>query len=97
MKRLIFFLLLICLAALGIGFAVLNAGDVELNYYLGSLSIPLAMLVVGSLFVGAFLGGMICSGMVLMQRRENSKLRRRMENCEKELKNLRQIPIKEHH
>jgi putative membrane protein len=95
MKRLLAFILLLCVAALGLGFTTLNAHAVALHYYYGSTSLPLAVIVVGPLGAGAILGMAAALGLVVAKRTELVVLRRRVALCEKEIKNLRQIPIKD--
>jgi len=97
MKRFLVITAIVIVSFIGLTFAVLNAGAVELKYYLGTLSVPLALLLVVTLLVGALLGGVACVGFILQQRRENSRLRKRLSLIETELKNLRELPIKDTH
>lgn len=97
MKRFLAITAIFIISFIGLAFAVLNAGTVELKYYLGTLSIPLALLLVITLLVGALLGGVASVGFILQQRRENNRLRKRLSLIETELKNLREIPIKDIH
>lgn len=97
MKRIFAFLFLVLVAALGLGFAVLNAGEVELNYYFGRTMLPLALIVIGALVGGALLGVAASLGMVLIQKGENSRLRRRITVLEKEIRNVREMPIRDRH
>ncbi len=69
MKRFLAITAIFIISFIGLTFAVLNAGTVELKYYLGTLSMPLALLMVITLLVGALLGGVACVGFVLQQRR----------------------------
>lgn len=95
MKRLLAIISVVTIGFIGLAFAVLNAGTVELNYYLGTLSMPLALLLVIVLLIGALLGGAASVGFVLHQRRENRRLGKKLSLIETELKNLREIPIKD--
>jgi len=95
MKRLLAISTIFIVGIIGLAFAVLNSGAVELKYYLGTLSIPLALLLVITLLMGALLGGIAGIGYVLHQRRENRRLRKKLSLIETELKNLREIPIKD--
>ncbi len=97
MRRLLAIVVILFVSFLGLAFAVLNAEAVELKYYLGTISLPLALLLVITLLVGALLGGLASIGYVLHQRRENSRLRKKLNLVEAELKNLREIPIKDVH
>lgn len=95
MKRLLAFATTIIITFISLSFAVLNAGNVELKYYLGTLTIPLALLLVVVLLIGALLGGAASVGFLLHQRRETRRLRKKLSLIETELKNLREIPIKD--
>lgn len=97
MKRLIALIILLCVAALGLGFAVLNTSVVKLDYYFGTAELPLAFIVVLAVLVGAMFGGFASLGMLLVQKRHNKQLRRRISLTEKEIRNLREIPIKDRH
>lgn len=97
MKRLLAITAIFIVGFIGLSFAVLNAGNVEFKYYLGTLSMPLALLLVVTLLLGVLLGGIACVGFILNQRRENRRLRKRLSLIETELKNLREIPIRDTH
>lgn len=97
MKRILVFVISVLAVVLGLSFAVLNVGEVQLNYYFGALTAPLSLLVVGAIAVGAMLGVLASLGMVLSQKREMAKLRRAMRLAEKEVANLRALPLKDTH
>lgn len=95
MRRFVTFFTALLVAFIGLGFAVLNAGAVEFKYYLGSVTLPLALLLAITLLIGVLLGGLVGIGVALRQRHENSRLSKRMGLLETEIKNLREIPIKD--
>ena len=97
MKRLLLLLLSLCLVAIGISFAVHNAEPVQFNYYFGTVTGPLALFAALALALGAVLGVLTSLFMVLAQRRKVSKLRRKLELCEQEIRNLRQMPLHDKH
>lgn len=97
MKRLLTFIFLLFIIVIGLSFTVLNAGEVEFNYYFKTVNLPLAAIVVGAVITGALLGVMASLTIVLGQKGENAKLRRKLVLIEKEIKNLREIPIKDKH
>ncbi len=97
MKRVIAFVGLLAVAVLGIVFAVLNARPVAFNYYFGTLEAPLSLLLVLALAAGAGLGLLAALGMVVRARHEASRLRHKVALAEKEVANLRAIPIKDRH
>ena len=95
MLRLIGYLLLVLLVLVGLSFAVLNAQAVSLNYYLGTLEVPLSMALVSSLALGAVLGVLVSLVLLISLKRQVRRLRRKVETAEQEVANLRAIPIKD--
>lgn len=91
---LVFFLVLVIA---GLSFAVLNADPVHLNYYFGSRTVPLSVALVTALFLGAVLGVVSSLGIVFKLKREIARLRKAVKLAEKEVLNLRSIPIKDVH
>lgn len=79
----------------GILFAVLNYEQVQINYYFGTSQIPLALMLVLFLVIGALFAAFASIGMVLKYKRQIMKLRREAKNTEREVTNLRSIPIKD--
>ena len=95
MLRLLGFVLVFALVVLGLSFAVLNAQQVQLNYYLGTIEIPLSMALVSALAGGALLGILVSVGMLMGQKRRILQLEKKVQIAEKEVSNLRAIPIKD--
>ena len=97
MKRIVSFVVLFSIAIITISFAVLNVGEVELSYYLGSVKISLAAVLVLSLALGALLGLLASLGLILRLKREVMRLQKSVKVAEKEVVNLRALPIKDNH
>ncbi|BAZ94554.1 putative membrane protein [Thiohalobacter thiocyanaticus] len=95
MSRILSVIALVLLIGVGITFTVLNPQQVTLNYLLGSLQLPLALLVVLVLALGAVLGLLVAGFMLLRLKRENRKLRRGTRLAEQEVANLRSLPVKD--
>jgi putative membrane protein len=95
MGRLIGFLFLVALVVIGLSFAVLNSQPVSLNYYFGELDIPLSMIVVLSLAAGAVIGVLASVGLILRLKAQVGHLRRKLRNAEKDMDQLRVLPVKE--
>ncbi|HSH31033.1 MAG TPA: lipopolysaccharide assembly protein LapA domain-containing protein [Thiohalobacter sp.] len=95
MSRILSVIALVVLIGVGITFTVLNPQQVTLNYLLGRLELPLALLVVLVLAVGAVLGLLVAAFMLLRLKRENRKLRRGTRQAEQEAANLRSLPVKD--
>ena len=80
---------------LGITFAGLNAETVAVNYYFGTNELPLSLLLVLVLAFGSLLGVLAGFTLYLRAKKENFKLRGRIKVVEKEVSNLRSIPLKD--
>ena len=97
MLRLIYLSLSLLVIILGVAFSVLNAESIQLNYYLGSVELPLSLVLVLAMIVGALLGIFASLGLIIGSRRSATKLKRSVAVAEKEIVNLRNIPIKDEH
>lgn len=95
--RLIRFAIYLIVGFVGLVFALLNAQDVPFNYYFGSRDIPLAFIVALAVGFGALLGIVASMGVVFKAKRQASGLRKNVNVAEKELANLRAIPLKDKH
>ncbi len=95
--RILALLLLLLVLGAGLTFSVMNAESVTLEYYFGSSDVPLALLLALTLTLGALLGVVASLGVILRLKRTNSGLRRENRLAEKEIMNLRNIPIRDRH
>ncbi len=93
--RLIKLLIILVLIIIGAAFAVHNSETVTLNYYFGVQDMPLSLLLVGTLIVGAVIGMFSAVGSILRLKRENAVLRNKTKVVSQEVENLRAIPLKE--
>lgn len=97
MSKLIYTVLVLIIILFGVIFAMLNAQSVNLNYYFGIQQLPLSLAIVLSMLIGAILGVLASIKLVLHSRREVSRMRKASQMAEKEIANLRAIPIKNPH
>ena len=97
MIRLAYIIFSLILLIIGILFAVLNAEPVTLHYYFGDKHIPLSLVLITAIILGAMLGIIASAGIIIKLKRDNSKLKKLTELSEKELTNLRTMPIKDEH
>lgn len=93
--RIFSYVFLLLTMLLGITFSALNANHVLFNYYFGSKQIPLALLLVITFGVGIFTSLLVAVFSMLKLKKENYHLRSRLKIVEKELENLRYLPLKE--
>ena len=97
MKRIIIYAVVLLVALAGLSFALLNADTITLNYYFGKLQAPLSLVLVIALAFGAVMGVLASMWVVVAQKRELAKLHKAAKITEKEITNLRSIPMKDSH
>ena len=97
MRRLFILIIVAVVALLGLSFALMNAEPVTLNYYLGSIQAPFSLVAVFAIAIGAVLGVIAVLGVVFRQKREIARLKKQIRLAEKEVANLRALPLKDTH
>lgn len=95
MRRLVGLIFALIIVIFGLSFAVLNDEHVNVDYYLGVSSLPLSLALTVALVFGATLGLLAAIAVILRQRRELARLRRRVGDAEKELGELRKVPVRD--
>jgi lipopolysaccharide assembly protein A len=88
-----FFLLVIIF--IGVTFAILNSAPVPINYYFANKQISLSLLLTLSLGLGILLGFLFNFIYWLRMKTENMHLKSRLKITEKEIENLRSLPLKD--
>lgn len=94
MARLFGFLMMVILVVIGLSFAVLNAEPVPLNYYFGNREIPLSLIVVGAITIGAVFGILASLGVIIKQKAQASGLRKKIRSLEKDAVQISTKPAK---
>jgi len=79
----------------GITFAILNADPVTIHYYIGMKQLPLSLLLVISFGIGLFVSFLYMGFVILRLKSERRHLRKRLSVAEKEIDNLRTIPVRD--
>lgn len=79
----------------GITFAALNLENVTINYYFGESMLPLSLLLVLVFALGALLGMLVGFWLVIKAKVRIYRLRQRLQLAEKEIENLRAIPLQD--
>jgi putative membrane protein len=97
MARIFSFIFILVIIILGLFFGNINADTVTLNYYWGTTQMPLSVALVLSLLCGALLGVFASLGLMFRLRHQISRLRKEVRTAEKEVVNLRAIPLKDDH
>lgn len=93
--RVLSYLLLLIVMFVGLTFASLNSNVVNFNYYLGKIDIALSLLLVFTFGAGILIGLLVAIGPWIKVKRESRRLKSRLKVVEKEVENLRSIPIKD--
>lgn len=88
-----FFLLIIVL--FGMTFATLNSESVTINYYLGESTLPLSLLLVLMFAFGCLIGMIVGFWLLIKAKLLNYRLQQRLNLAEKEIENLRAIPLQD--
>lgn len=91
---LIFYFLLIIV---GISFAGLNAESVYVNFYFKTYHMPISVLIILMLGLGVLIGFCLFLCRYWRLRVEHHHLKNQLKLFEKEIKNLRAIPLQDQH
>lgn len=97
MKRALIVIFLVIAGVITSMITRLNSNLVTFNFYFDTIEIPLAVLIIASIIMGSILGVLFTVAMVFHALREKRRLRKKLKLCEKEIQNLRDIPIKGRH
>ncbi|HSW71717.1 MAG TPA: LapA family protein [Gammaproteobacteria bacterium] len=92
--RVVYYLLLIIVVLLGATFATLNLQTVSINYYLDQASMPLAILLALTFGSGCVFGLVVGFWLLFKSKLKHYRLRQRLNMIEKELENLRALPLR---
>ena len=95
--RVLVWLFYVLLILLGASFAALNAGTVQVNLYVTTLSIPIAVLMTGMFGMGLLLGFFLSLLRYWRLKVELIKIKNQLKVSAREIKNLRDIPLKGQH
>lgn len=93
--RILTMILTIILITLGVTFSFLNATPVTVSYYLGTSTLPLALLLLIVFFIGFSVGSLMISIQLLRAKNSLRKLRKKYQACEQQLAQLRSTPPQE--
>jgi putative membrane protein len=92
--RIFYYLFLLIVAICGASFATLNLQTVDINL-LKTHSMPLALLVALTFALGCLFGLVVAIRMVMKSKFNQYRLRKRLTLAQKELDNLRALPLRE--
>lgn len=95
MQRILILILLVIVFGLGVIIGFYNAQPVSFNYLVGSIQLPLIALITGEFVVAVLLTLLVVMGRILGLKAETRRLKKQLRNTESELKNLRNLPLKD--
>ena len=81
----------------GVSFAALNAKAVTLNLYITTITLPVSLLMMLMLGIGMLCGFILFFGRYWRLKAECHKIKGQLKLTEKEIKNLRAIPLHDQH
>ncbi len=93
--RILTYILVIVVSIVGLTFAALNASKVSVNLYFGIYNIQLSLLLVLTLGIGIVVGFLTLGFRFIRLKSENKRIKNHAHLLEKEVKNLRVMPVKD--
>jgi lipopolysaccharide assembly protein A len=97
MLRWIAIVVLICIFIVALLLAYANGTTVVLDYLTGTTRVHLSSALLGAGIVGWLLGLLSSLAIIFRLKREAWKLKRSVRNAEAEIRNLRNLPLKNDH
>lgn len=95
MKKLFYLGFFLILAVLALTINLKNPQSVELNYYFGlQWEAPLVLVLTATFILGLVFGWLFMTFSVIKNKRVAGKTRKQLAKVEKEVENLRTMPIK---
>jgi len=95
MSRIAKLILVFVILLIGLAFHLKNNQLIELNYYVDVINLPMSWLVVLVLFIGSMLGVLASLPIIIKLKRDKIMLERQIKNSEKEINNLRVMPVRD--
>lgn len=97
MLRWIAIIVLLCVFVAALLLAYANSTTVALDYLVGSMRVHLASVILGAAIIGWLLG-LLCSLTAIFRlKRETWRLKRTVRDADAEIRNLRNLPLKNDH
>ena len=95
--RILMLVIYILLIIIGVSFATLNASTVAVNFYVKTISMPVSVLMAIMLGIGILIGFILFISRYWRLKMECHKMKNQLKITEKEIKNLRSIPLQDQH
>ncbi len=95
MQRIITIIIFLAVFGAAAAFSAINTGTVDIYYYLGTITLPVSVVVIASIVAGIILGATAIFISTLGLRYENRRLNKKIAVSEQELNSLRILPVKD--
>lgn len=95
MARVLYLAIAGLVALAGLAFHIRNKQDIVLDYFAGTVTLELSLVVVAALVLGVVLGAVVMSSSLLRLKTELRRLKRRQQIAARELASLRAISAKD--
>lgn len=93
--RIISYFFILAIIVFGMTFATLNSESVTINYYLDQSTLPLSTLLVIVFSLGCLLSFIVGLWFILKSKIQIYRLRNKLSLAEREIDNLRAIPLQD--
>jgi lipopolysaccharide assembly protein A len=97
MLRWIAIIIFLCVFVVALLFAYANGSNVQVSYLIGDLQVHLSSALLGAAIIGWLLGLLSSLAVIFRLKREAWKLKRSIRDAEAEIRNLRNLPLKNDH
>ena len=95
MKRIIKLILILLVTVLAVTFTLLNSQPVKLDFYIGNFETDLVIVILVCLVLGSALGITAVLGKLISFKQELLRKDKKIKVTEKEVENLRSLPLKD--
>jgi lipopolysaccharide assembly protein A len=97
MLRWVAIIALICVFILALLLAYANGTTIVLDYLVGNVRVHLSSALLGGAIIGWLLGLLSSLAIIFRLKRETWRLKRSVRDAEAEIRNLRNLPLKNDH
>lgn len=95
--RFLYYMLLAIFFSVLIAFVVINTDLVSVNFYFTTVSVPISLALAVSCIFGCLVGFLVCLKTIICEKYHIRCLKKEIKTANKEISNLRSIPIKGDH
>lgn len=97
MRRVLLVLFALVVFGVALALVLVNLRDVQFDYLIGRIDLPLAALLAGALAIGVVVGFAAGLPAVLAARARARRAARQLRDAEQEIGNLRRAPLRDAH